>query len=187
MGYGFTTVAGKSVPFGFYNVEDWFDSIITSFPAPWEIGEDTNYGTQIIDADGLLILSVWMAFGLPSKRQLGGMTDAEWSDYCCDSHWESETQWHIANAIVTARNSIHIHETRGWFGNPLEQVGPILRTLIMQWGRWEEDINEEIVCGGPQRRMADDDPQLLKDNPSLRRHRSAPPKKRRPKTLPAPE
>lgn len=148
----FTNKDGKSVNYGFHSVADWFDSIIASFPAPWIIGDDTRYGTEIFDSRGVKVLSVWMAWGNPSERQRGDMSDAEWLEYCCDTHWESETQWHIANAIVTTRNYLQAHEERGWHGDDDEQR-EILRNLIMTYGEWENDVDSEIACGGPDRRM----------------------------------
>lgn len=142
---------GDGRRFGFSSVEDWFNSIIESFPAPWIIGDDTHYGTEIFDSRGEKILSVWMAWGNPSERQRDGMSDTEWLEYCCDSHWESETQWHIANAIVSARNYLKAHHDRGWIGDD-ELQRSILRSLIMAYGQWQ--VNAEIVCGGPDRRMS---------------------------------
>lgn len=159
MSFGMFTKGGKTVRYGFDSVADWFDSVIASFPTPWIIGDDTNYGTEIFDARGSKVLSVWMAWGNPSERQRGGMTDAEWSEYCCDSHWESETQWHIANAIVSARNYLQAHLDNGWYGD-LEQQQEILRTLVMAYGRWEEPVDLEIACGGPLRRATSSDPDL---------------------------
>jgi hypothetical protein len=152
MGYGCFTRNGKSVNYGFNSVADWFDSVIESFPAPWILGEDTHYGSEIFDSRGTKVLSVWMAWGNPSQRQRGGMTDAEWSEYCCDSHWESETQWHIVNAIITARNYLQAHKEHGWYGDD-ERQRELLRNLIMTYGRWEEGVDSEIACGGPDKRM----------------------------------
>jgi hypothetical protein len=156
MAYGVSTIDGKETNFGFADVKDWFNSVILSFPAPWKIGDDTHYGTELFDARGKRLLSIWLVFGEPSARQKGGMTDEEWQEYCCDCQWESQTQWHIANAIVAARNSLtgQTHEN--------EAALHLLRTLILEFGRWKEDINSEIVCGGPERRKTDDDPAILK-------------------------
>lgn len=152
MSGGVFNKSGKAVRFGFCGVADWFDSVITSFPAPWIIGDDTHYGTEIFDSRGVKVLSVWMAWGDPSERQRGDMTEAEWLEYCCDSHWESETQWHIANAIVSTRNYLKAHEDRGWYGDD-DRQREILRNLIMAYGQWEDGVDTEIACGGPDRRM----------------------------------
>lgn len=155
MAYGIARLAGKDVQFGFSSVADWFDSIVMSFPAPWSLSDDTHYGTVIVDARGRKLFSVWLAFGEPSARQRDGMSDDEWAEYCTDSHWESETQWHLTNAIVAARNAIGGH---AWKTD--DRALDLLRHLIMQHARWDEAINAEIVCGGPDRRMTDDDPAL---------------------------
>lgn len=153
MGYGvFTKGNGESVEFGFSSVSDWFDSIIESFPAPWIIGDDTHYGTQIFDSRAILVLTVWMAWGDPSDRQRGSMTNSEWLEYCCDSHWESQTQWYIANAITSTRNYLDAHKRRGWHGDD-ERQREILRNLVMGYGPWEESVSREVACGGPLRRM----------------------------------
>jgi hypothetical protein len=165
MGYGyFTDKDGKSISFGFNSVGDWFDSVLESFPAPWLIGDDTHYGTEIFDARGHKVLSVWMAWGNPSPRQRGDMTDAEWSEYCCDSHWESETQWHIANAIVTTRNYLDAHKRNGWYGDNDDQR-ELLRSLVMTHGRWEEDVDAEISCGGPDKRMTATEHDSIAEHP----------------------
>jgi hypothetical protein len=152
MSSGSFTKDGKSVEFGFLNIADWFDSVIVSFPAPWIIGDDTHYGTEIFDSRGVKVMSVWMAWGNPSERQRDGMSASDWLEYCCDSHWESETQWHIANAIVTTRNYLKAHEERGWYGDN-DQQREILRNLVMTYGRWKEGADTEIACGGPDRRI----------------------------------
>jgi hypothetical protein len=148
----FTNNNGESVEFGFSSITDWFDSVINSFAAPWIIGDNTHYGTEIFDARAIKVLSVWMAWGDPSDRQRDSMTDSEWLEYCCDSHWESQTQWHIANAIVSTRNYLDANKRRGWYGDD-ERQREILRNLIMTYGRWAESVNSEIACGGPNRRM----------------------------------
>jgi hypothetical protein len=152
MSYGYFSNNGKDIIFGFDGITDWFDSVIQSFPAPWIIGDDTNYGTEIFDSRAVKVLRVWMPWGNPSERQRHDMSDAEWVEYCCDSHWESETQWHIANAIVTTRNYLQAHKERGWYGDDDEQR-EILRNLIMAYGSWKQEVDTEITCGGPDRRM----------------------------------
>ena len=153
MSYGtFTGDDGSFIEFGFSSIIDWFDSVIESFSAPWIIGDSTQYGTEIFDSRAVKVLSVWMAWGDPSDRQRGSMADSEWLEYCCDSHWESQTQWHIANAIVSTRNYLDAHKRSGWHGDDERQC-EILRNLIMSYGRWEESVNSEISCGGPNRRM----------------------------------
>ncbi len=154
---------GIGVDFGFNSIKDWINSVILSFPAPWIIGDDTNYGTEIFDARGTKVISVWMAWGNPSSRQKGSMSDAEWIEYCSDTHWESETQWHIANAIVTTRNYLQAHKDRGFYGDDKRQLN-ILRELVTSYGRWE-DIDQEIMCGGPQRRITGTEAEKIR--PSL--------------------
>lgn len=155
---------GKTISFGFNGITDWFDSIIASFPAPWVIGDDTHYGTPIFDSRGVKIISVWMAWGNPSERQRGTMSDEEWLECCCDTHWESETQWHLANAIITTRNYLKAHAERGWYGDD-ERQRDILRNLIMAYGHWETP-DSEIACGGPDRRLTTKEAEKL--NPRLR-------------------
>jgi hypothetical protein len=158
------------ISFGFSSVSDWFDSIILSFPAPWIIGESTHYGTEIFDARGTKVLSVWMAWGSPSDRQRGSMSDAEWIEYCCDSHWESETQWHIANAIVTTRNYLQVHKDRGFYSDSDNEQFNILRNLVMSYSRWEA-VDAEIACGGPERRMTSTEAEKV--HPHLTRGRTS--------------
>jgi hypothetical protein len=158
---------GKNIQYGFFDISDWLDSVIASFPAPWIIGDDTRYGTEIFDSRGIKVLSVWMAWGNPSERQRRGMSDEEWSEYCCDSHWESETQWHISNAIVCARNYLKAHKDNGWYGED-DRQREILRTLITAYGRWEEGVDREIACGGPDRRMTSAE---AEETPELAHHK----------------
>ena len=152
---------GEVVKFGFHSNVDWLDSIIASFPTPWTIGEETRYGSEIFDGRGKKILSIWITLGNPSEREKGGMSDQEWSEYCCDSHWESETQWYLANAIVAARNALAV-------GQYLvdERAAELLRILILNFCQWEEPVNDEISCGGPLKRLVSTDkrvPERLRD------------------------
>jgi len=140
--------------FGFADIEDWLDSIFISFPEPWRVGDldGKYYGTEIFDARGKNIFSVWLSFGNPSERQRDGMNDEEWREYCCDSHWESETAFHLAKAIVAIRNDM---SEKDWVWH--EEKPRLLRSLILQLGRWDSSINAEISCGGPLRRLTDDE------------------------------
>lgn len=152
MGYGFgRDDSGKATRFGFTSVSDWLDSVILSFPAPWKVRDcaGKHYGTEIEDARGLCVLSVWFAFGEPSARQKGNMTDEQWSEYCCDSHWESADQLRVAETIVSLRN--YLSDSSSRYGDD-ERAAPMLRNLIMEHGDWNEDIDDEIKCGGPDRR-----------------------------------
>ena len=161
---GFMTHKGVDMKFGFNGVDDWLDSVILSFPAPWVLGDNTHYGSEIFDAQGNKVLSVWMAWGNPSERQRGTMSEAEWVEYCSDSHWESETQWHVANAIVTTRNYLHMHDVRGFIGDNNRQLG-ILRNLVTAYASWGGDVEEVVKCGGPNRRVISDEAEKL--NPHL--------------------
>ena len=145
---GRTGKNGAFEMWGFSDVRDWFNSVIESFPAPWTIGSETHYGTEIYDSRGIHVVSIWMAFGRPSVRQQGDMSDREWDEYCCDCHWESETQWHIANAVVVARNFLADESVR-WTD---ERAREITRDLIMRYGRWADSVYKQIACGGPNRR-----------------------------------
>jgi hypothetical protein len=151
---GTKEVNGKHVNFGFDSITDWVDSAIISFPAPWKVGDnnDKYYGTEILDARGKHILSVWFSEGNPSSREKGDMSDDEWIEYCCDSHWESETALHLAAAIVAVRNLI-ARESRYDSGSK-ELPETILRSLILQpCCSWSDAVIEEIKTGGPERRM----------------------------------
>jgi hypothetical protein len=143
--YGLTVGPNGPIPFGFSSMLDWMDSIILSFPAPWTISDRTHYGTEIFDSRSKHVLSVQLVFGAPSERQRRGMTDEEWAEYSCDSHWESEAQWHLANAVVSARNSVKsLHDS--------EYQLNVLRGLILGHCSWADDVIAEIHCGGPEKR-----------------------------------
>jgi hypothetical protein len=168
MSFGGMEVDGKTVMFGFSSIEDWFDSVILSFPAPWIIGDDTHYGSEIFDGRGHHIFSIWLPFGNPSARQLGDMTLTEWADYISDQHWESEAQWHLANAIIAARNYLADHERLKYFGDT-DSIRKILRDLMMDHCKWSDDAQTEVACGGPDRRKTSQDPEVLKRLPMMRR------------------
>lgn len=149
MGYGFDFSGKNGKGWGFASVSDWLDSVILSFPAPWKVCDldGKYYGTLIADARGIEFLSFWMTDGeQPSARQKGDMTDEEWSDYCCDSHWESARAFATCEEVVRLRNLAA--ESR-W---PDDEDLATLRSVIVEHGRWEETIDDEIKCGGPDRR-----------------------------------
>lgn len=145
MGFG---CGNDNTRWGFADVLDWLESVILSFPAPWAVAEldGKYYGTIVKDARGVPILSFWMTEGQkPSVREKGDMTDAEWSEYCCDSHWESAAALVMAEKVVSLRNIIAIMQY-GYDSKPLI-------SMIIEHGRWEEDVDDEIKCGGPDRRQ----------------------------------
>ena len=80
---------------------------------PWSVEplEGKYYGTMIRDADGLQVAEFWdhSVPSVPSTREKEHFGDdwseAAWSEYCCDSHWESERDYVRAKAIVEAMNS----------------------------------------------------------------------------------
>lgn len=145
-GYGVRNIGREFERVGYSSCLDWLESVVLSFPAPWSIGPDTHYGTEILDSTGRIILSLWIVIGKPSKRERGTMTDEEWSEYCCDSHWECETQWHLANAIIAMRNAL---EGSDW--DKSENVACLTR-LVIHLCRWSDQLFDEINCGGPQKR-----------------------------------
>lgn len=149
MSYGITVISDKHVRFGFFSAQDWLNSVVQSFPAPWSIAElkGKYYGTIIEDAEGTKILSVWKSAGAPSARQFEGFTKEEWEDYCCDSHWESQQTYAICEAIVAKRN--YITATR-WTDADDERE---LSELVIRYGHWEESVWDKIQCGGRERRI----------------------------------
>lgn len=151
---GMTTVNGKSVAFGFVDFDDWIRSVVESFPAPWKVADlDGKYfGTEIQDARGISVLSVWLSYGEPSIRQRDGRTDAEWQDYCCDCHWESTTALCVARAITEARNQLSV--CRSW---ETQELWAVLRALL-NLAEWAEDVWPDIRAGGPLRRALPTDP-----------------------------
>jgi hypothetical protein len=135
--------------FGFSSVQDWFESVILSFPAPWVVADlkGKYYGTIIVDARGIPILSVWIASGELSfreKAKFGEWTPERWAEYCADSHWESASSLAICDAIVALRNV----DSR-WSQHRNELIHTVLASAS-----WEDEIFAEIECGGPDRRMA---------------------------------
>jgi len=150
MSFGFENIDGKSVPWGYSSVRDWFDSVIMSFPAPWKVAplEGKYYGTTILDARNFEILSFWNSVGEPSRREkedfTKGWTPEAWAEYCCDSHWESAATLSVAEAVVALRNV----SERSW----IVAEGGELAQIIFMYGHWETPILKDVQCGGPGKR-----------------------------------
>lgn len=153
MSHGAVERNGKMVRFGWSDVEDWFLSVILSFPAPWSVADLNGkyYGTEIRDARSVTIMSVWESEGDPSAREKGDMTDEEWTEYCCDSHWESELALRVATAIVDVRNHLAGDGAAGRLRAEEAEKG--LVRAVLQYCRWDEAVEAEIRCGGPERRL----------------------------------
>lgn len=153
---GGVNLNGEFRPFGFYSIPDWLNSIFESFPAPWKVAElrGKHYGTKILDATGKCILAVWNPTGEPSLRELDGMVPKDWHECCSDGHWESESALARAESIVACRNSLDKYGVGG-------QHRDRLRSLMLDEScRWDESIISEIRCGGPERRLLPDDPEI---------------------------
>ncbi len=145
MSYGTDIINGACVTFGFADVKDWLASVILSFPAPWSLAQRKGkyYGTVILDARGVPILSFWEAKGDPSEREkeyFGAWTQEAWDDHCCDSHWESANTLTVAEHVIIMRNAED------------DASAHILVRFIVDYGSWEDSVFREIACGGPLRR-----------------------------------
>ena len=145
---GMTHGADSMGRFGFSSIQDWFASVVLSFPAPWSLRPRTGkyYGTEIQDARGVCVLTVWRMAGGPSVREkarFGAWSPEAWNEYCSDSHWESEGGLAIAEAIVALRNAA---EGDDW-GDTTS-----LTALVLAHGSWDEESKDDIACGGPLRR-----------------------------------
>jgi hypothetical protein len=155
-----TTKDGKHIRFGYSSIEDWLDSVFQSFPSPWKVRDldGKYYGTEIEDARGRVIISLWYATGAPSARQKGDMNDEEWGEYCCDTHWESEIALRLSETVVNLRNLLD--------GDRLyseERDVRLLRYLLTELCQWDTDIFEEVRSGGgPDKRI------LGKGHPDLK-------------------
>lgn len=68
------------------------------------------YGTEIVDARGAEVLRLWEheAGDVPSEREKESFgpdwSEQTWSEYCCDSHWECQSDYLLARFIVKALN-----------------------------------------------------------------------------------
>ena len=149
----------KDVTFGFFGFSDWLKSVACSFPAPWKIHTlgGKYYGTQIEDARGVKVFSVWLSFGEPSARQRGDMTDEEWREYCCDSHWESRAALAVSDALCACRNALDDK-----YGDD-EQLK--LFIALLSFGEWSEDVWECVRARGPEQRALPSDPEIRKSLP----------------------
>lgn len=148
MSYGTETINGEQVSWGYSDIKDWFLSVVLSFPAPWSVAalNGKYYGTVITDARGIAILNFWESEGEPSEREKARFQDwtpETWAEYCCDSHWESDTCLTIANEVVRIRNANKHNRTY--------QENELLK-LIVSFGSWNDDIWKDIQCGGPGKR-----------------------------------
>lgn len=154
MEHGWVAVEGQdeAVPFGYFSVQDWIVSTLWSFPAPWSLAPLDNgkyYETQILDARGVPVLSVFVRWGGPpsdrEKAKFGHWTPEAWADHCCDYHYESEATFAAASSIVTARHNGHPSTT------PDEET-PSIVPLVLQYATWHERVWADVTCGGPHRR-----------------------------------
>lgn len=142
----------KDGRFGFADVEDWFLSVVLSFPAPWGVAPRAGkfYGTVVHDARGKDVLSVWSAEGEPSHREKAyfgpDWTPEAWAEYCSDSHWESAGCLAMAERIVYLRNGLGQHS---WGHDDSKRK--LLRLVLFE-ARWEDAVFKEVACGGPQKR-----------------------------------
>ncbi len=143
----------QGISWGFSSVIDWLHSVILSFPAPWSLAplEGKYYGTEILDGRGVLILSFWDVTGDPSRREKdqygANWSHEEWTANLCDCHWESELSLSVAEYVIATRNSMR-HDI--WWPEYKD-----LATIIVSIGRWHDDVFKELVCGGPNRRLAE--------------------------------
>ena len=70
-----------------------------------------HYGTEIIDATGALVITLWTAEGEPSEREKaywGDWTPEGWREGCCDSHWESDQDFKTALWLVHVLNAAQL-------------------------------------------------------------------------------
>lgn len=136
--------------FGFGSVQDWFLSVLTSFPSPWSIKPLAGkyYGTVLSDARGRSVLSVWAAEGDPSHREKERFgkdwTPEKWAEYCCDTHWESAYCLAMAERIVYLRHRLDTYIDE-------DQERELLNRVLFE-ARWDDEVWEEVSCGGPQKR-----------------------------------
>ena len=140
------------VPWGFTSVRDWLESVILSFPAPWSLAPLVGkyYGTEILDARGVTILSFWESEGEPSHRQKAALgepwTPEAWNDYICDNHWESAKSLEVAETAIQLRNKL---TKRSYYQN--DSIN-LLITIVISLGHWPDEVYAEVQCGGPDRR-----------------------------------
>ena len=148
---GIAEFRGKDQLFGFSSVQDWFLSVLLSFPAPWSIAplDGKYYGTVILDSRAIPILSFWKSEGEPSVREKSEFRDwtpEAWGEYCCDSHWESEICLTLVQDVVAARNSF---EERLF----PPAMGVFIATVFMDGDFHERAWKELTEGGGPNRRI----------------------------------
>lgn len=142
MSYGIATVKGSAQPFGYWSVSDWIESVIRSFPKPFSVAplKGKYYGTTVLDAAGTPVLSFWMNDGsYPSQREkdkFSGWTPERWSDYCCDSHWESALSLGVARCVVE-----HLNSTK-------DQMDDVILMYIVNNARWCEEVFSIVRDGG---------------------------------------
>jgi hypothetical protein len=71
--------------------------------------EGKHYGTEILDATGALVVTIWTASGEPSTREKerfrDGWTPEKWEEWCCDCHWESQQDLNMAEWLVRVLNA----------------------------------------------------------------------------------
>lgn len=133
---------------GYFDVMDWFRSVLLSFPTPWSIaplGGGKYYGTVVRDATGIDVLSFWSSQGEPSSREkkyFGNWNEADWSEYCCDCHWESEVSLRMAEKSVA------------WAAAEKDNFSSdnSVPEMILRNARWQDDVYALIQCGGLRRR-----------------------------------
>jgi len=86
---------------------------LTSIALPVTLAprEGKHYGTEVIDANGDLVITLWTASGEPSEREKaywGNWTPELWQECCCDSHWESEQDYKTAQWLVHILNAAQL-------------------------------------------------------------------------------
>lgn len=78
-----------------------------------------HYGTEVIDANGALVVTLWTAEGEPSEREKaywGDWTPESWQEGCCDSHWESMQDYRTALWLVHILNAAQLPDQELFHG-----------------------------------------------------------------------
>lgn len=78
-------------------------------PRPWSIEplKGKYYGTEITDADGEFVCSIWREGLPPSEREIAQGGDMSWpDDWEYDNHSESAASYAVAQLLVEAANHV---------------------------------------------------------------------------------
>lgn len=86
---------------------------LVQFNAPVSVAPLSGkyYGTVVVDADGEDVVEFWDHGNdiEPSSREKAKFGDdwtpEKWSEYCCDSHWESQRDYERAVSFAALRNA----------------------------------------------------------------------------------